>query len=203
MERGLLEERGETEPRVELVEADLLLAIGRIVLEGACFGAMGALSGSGDNLVIVNVRATERDMNVHTQIRTYLAAQPERKRADMQALHDLMVKVMPDGRLWYLDGTDEGGRVVTNPNIGYGLRTIAYADGRTREFYQIGLSANTAGISVYIMGLDDKSYLAETYAGRLGKATVTGYCIKFSALRNIDLDVLEAAIRDGITRTSR
>ena len=141
-------------------------------------------------------------MDVHAQISDYLAAQPERKRGDMQALHSMMLRVIPAGRLWFLDGKDEGGRTVSNPNIGYGLRTITYADGRTREFYQIGLSANTAGISVYIMGLDDKTYLAETYGGELGKASVTGYCIKFSALRNIKVDVLEAAIRDGIARTS-
>ena len=141
-------------------------------------------------------------MTVQAQISNYLATQPERKRGDMQALHEMMLRVMPDGRLWFLDGKDEGGRVVSNPNIGYGRLTIPYADGRTREFYQIGLSANTAGISVYVMGLDDKSYLAETYGGKLGKARVTGYCIKFSALRSVNLDVLEAAIRDGIARTS-
>jgi hypothetical protein len=141
-------------------------------------------------------------MNVHTQIRDYLAAQPERKRADMQALHDMILRLMPGCRLWFLDGRDEDGRTVTNPNIGYGLLARAYADGRTREFYQIGLSANTAGISVYIMGLDDRAYLAETYGGALGKAKVTGYCIRFGALRNIDLAVLEAAIRDGVARTS-
>ena len=141
-------------------------------------------------------------MTVHTQISDYLAAQPERKRDDMQALHAMMLRLIPDGRLWFLDGKDERGRTVSNPNIGYGLQTTAYADGRTREFYQVGLSANTTGISVYIMGLDDKSYLAQTYGRELGKAKVTGYCIKFSALRNIDLDVLEAAIRDGVARTS-
>ena len=141
-------------------------------------------------------------MNVHTQISDYLAAQPERKRADMQALHSMMLRLMPDGRLWFLDGKDEGGRTVSNPNIGYGLRTIAYTDGRTRDFYRIGLSANTTGISVYIMGFDDKRYLADTYGAELGKASVTGYCIKFSALRNINVDVLEAAIRDGMARAS-
>lgn len=141
-------------------------------------------------------------MNVHTQVLDYLSAQPEPKRSDLEALHAMMLRVMPDGRLWFLDGKDEGGRTISNPNIGYGLRTIAYADGRTREFYQIGLSANTSGISVYIMGLDDRTYLAQTYDGKLGKAKVTGYCIKFSALRNINLDVLETAIRDGIARTS-
>lgn len=141
-------------------------------------------------------------MNVHTQVSDYLSAQPERKRGDMQTLHGMMLRLMPDCRLWFLDGKDRDGRTVSNPSIGYGLRTIAYADGRTREFYQIGLSANTTGISVYIMGLDDKTYLAETYGGELGRASVTGYCIKFSALRNIDVGVLEAAIRDGIARAS-
>ena len=141
-------------------------------------------------------------MDVQTQISHYLAAQPERKRGDMETLHGIISRLMPDCRLWFLDGKDEGGRTVSNPNIGYGLLTMAYADGRTREFYQIGLSANTSGISVYIMGLDDKSYLAETYGGELGKASVTGYCIKFSALRNINVPVLETAIRDGVARTS-
>jgi hypothetical protein len=141
-------------------------------------------------------------VNLRTQISDYLAAQPERKRGDMQILHSMMLKLMPGCRLWFLDGKDEGGRTVSNPNIGYGHYTIAYADGRTREFYQVGLSANTTGISVYIMGLDDKSYLAETYGGELGKARVTAYCIKFSTLRHINLAVLDAAIRDGVARTS-
>jgi hypothetical protein len=141
-------------------------------------------------------------MDVQTQISDYLAAQPERKRSDMQTLHGMISRLMPECRVWFLDGKDGGGRTVSNPNIGYGLLNMPYADGRTREFYQIGLSANTTGISVYIMGLDDKRYLAETYGGKLGKASVTGYCIKFSTLRNIDLAVLEAAVRDGIARTS-
>jgi hypothetical protein len=144
----------------------------------------------------------ERDMNVHAQISDYMAAQPERKRRDMQALHDIILRLMPECRLWFLDGKDERGRTVSNPNIGYGLQTMTYADGRTREFYQIGLSANTTGISVYIMGLEDRTYLAKTYGRELGKASVTGYCIKFGTLRNINVDTLEAALRDGIGQTS-
>ena len=141
-------------------------------------------------------------MNVRKQISDYIAAQPQRKRRDMQALHDIILGLMPDCRLWFLDGKDERGRTVSNPNIGYGRQTMTYADGRTREFYQIGLSANTTGISVYIMGLEDKSYLADTYGNELGRATVTGYCIKFSTLRNINVGILEAAMRHGIKQTS-
>ena len=72
---------------------------------------------------------------------------------------------------------------------------MKYADGTTREFYQIGLSANKTGISVYILGIDDKKYLAQTYGKDLGKASVTGYCIRFKTLKDINADVLEAAIR--------
>ena len=141
-------------------------------------------------------------MTVDTQISDYLASQPEAKRADMQSLHDRIQRLVPDGPLWFLDGTDERGKVVSNPNIGYGRQTMTYANGRTREFYQIGLSANTTGISVYIMGLADKTYLARTYGATLGKASVTGYCIKFKKLHDIHVDVLEAAIRDAITQTA-
>jgi len=140
-------------------------------------------------------------MDVQEQIEKYITSQPEPKRSDMQALHRIIQEAMPVCKLWFLDGKDGENKTVSNPNIGYGLRTIQYADGTNREFYQIGLSANTTGISVYILGIEDKKYLAETYGKKLGKASVTGYCIKFKALKNIDIEVLEAAIRDGAAFT--
>ena len=141
-------------------------------------------------------------MNIHEQIDAYVAAQPEPKRSDMQALHGMILKLMPGCKLWFLDGKDEKGRTVSNPNIGYGSRTQKYADGKTKEFYQIGISANTTGISVYILGIADKKYLAATYGKELGKASVTGYCIKFRALKDVHLDILQAAIRHGIEESS-
>ena len=141
-------------------------------------------------------------MNTREQIKAYIAAQPESKRSDMQELHRLIMGLMPKGRLWFLDGKDEHGRTVSNPNIGYGVQTRKYPDGSTREFYQIGLSANTTGISVYILGIADKKFLAETYGKKLGKASVTGYCIKFKTLKDVNKDILEAAMRYGIEQTS-
>ena len=140
-------------------------------------------------------------MNVQEQIEEYITSQPEPKRSDMQELHRIILQVMPACKLWFLDGKDSENKTVSNPNIGYGLQTIKYAVGKTREFYQIGMSANTTGISVYILGIKDKKYLAETYGKKLGKANVTGYCIKFKALKNINIDALEAAIRDGVAQT--
>ena len=136
-------------------------------------------------------------MNVQEQIKRYITSQPEPKRSDMQVLHQLILQVLPKCKLWFLDGKDDKGKTVTNPNIGYGLQTIMYADGKNREFYQIGISPNTTGISVYIIGLKDKKYLAQTYGKKIGKASVTGYCIKFKTLKDINIEILEAAIRYG------
>ncbi|MDP4220716.1 MAG: DUF1801 domain-containing protein, partial [Bacteroidota bacterium] len=136
-------------------------------------------------------------MSVKDEIKEYIASQPEPKRSEMQELHRIILEAMPKCKLWYLDGKDEKGKVVSNPNVGYGLQTITYADGKTREFYQIGLSANTTGISLYIMGLDDKAYLKKTYGKNIGKASVTGYCIKFKSLKDINIETLVSAIRYG------
>ena len=140
-----------------------------------------------------------REMDVPEQVEAYLASQPEPKRADLRRLHAHLLAEFPGCRLWFTDGTNADGKVVANPNIGYGAYTITYADGSSREFYRIGLSANTTGISVYVLGLDDKTYLARTYGGSIGKASVTGYCIKFRHLAVINVDVLQAAIQYGMS----
>ena len=137
-------------------------------------------------------------MNVQEQIEEYITSQPEPKRTDMQELHRIILQVMPACKLWFLDGKNSENKTVSNPNIGYGSHTIKYADGTIREFYQIGLSANKTGISVYILGMKDKTYLAQTYGRKLGKASVSGYCIRFKALKDINTDLLEAAIRYGV-----
>ena len=139
-------------------------------------------------------------MNVQEQINDYIASLPASKRSDMQTLHHLILKIMPACKLWFLDGKNSEGKTVSNPNIGYGLQTMNYADGKTREFYRVGISANTSGISVYILGIEDKTYLAQTYGKKLGKASVTGYCIKFKGLKDINMEVLEEAMRYGLER---
>lgn len=140
-------------------------------------------------------------MNTLEEIQAYISSQPEQKRNEMTELHKLILKLMPKCRLWFLDGKDEKGKTVSNPSIGYGFRTIKYASGKSGEFYQIGVSANTTGISVYILGLEDKAALARKFGKELGKASVTGYCIKFKTLKNININALESAIRYGVEQT--
>jgi len=142
--------------------------------------------------------AEEKLNKTEEQIKKYITDQPEPKRSEMQELHRLTLQVLPGCKLWFSDGKNSEGKTIANPSIGYGFYTIKYADGKTKEFYRIGLSANKTGISVYILGIKDKTYLAKTYGKKLGKASVTGYCIKFKTLKDINIDILEAAIKFGL-----
>jgi hypothetical protein len=139
-------------------------------------------------------------MSVDAQIDSYIDGQSPDKSHDLRTLHRRIQEISPGARLWYLDGRNEAGKVVSNPNIGYGSQTISYANGNAREFYKVGLSGNTSGVSVYVMGLDDKTYLARTYGSRIGKAKVTGYCIKFKSMKDVELGVLEALIAEAMGR---
>jgi hypothetical protein len=134
-------------------------------------------------------------MNLQEQISEYISTQHEPKRSELEVLHNLFLEVMPECKLWFLDGKNDQGKIVSNPNIGYGLQTIKYTDGKTKEFYQIGLSANKTGISVYIIGIDDKTYLAKKFGSSIGKANVSGYCIKFKTIYDINTNILVEAIR--------
>ncbi|MCI1265737.1 MAG: DUF1801 domain-containing protein [Saprospiraceae bacterium] len=142
--------------------------------------------------------------NVQEQIKAYINSQEEPKRSEMEELHNIIMKVMPECKLWFLDGKNSENKTVSNPNIGYGSYTINYASvspndrAKTKEFYQIGLSANTVGISVYIMGIEDKTYLSKTFGQNIGKASVTGYCIKFKRLKEINIEILKEAILFGV-----
>ncbi len=137
-------------------------------------------------------------MTVREQIDRYIDDQPPAKREELRDLHRRILAISPDAQLWYLEGRDATGKIVSNPNIGYGAETLSYANGDSRVFYKLGLCATKSGLSVYVMGLKDKAHLAETYGARLGKAKVTGYCISFRSVKDVDLGVLEELVADAL-----
>jgi len=140
-------------------------------------------------------------MNVETEIEEYISSLDERKQSEMRVLHQLILNLNTSCKLWFLNGKNSENKVVSNPNIGYGIYTINYTDGSNRPFYQIGLSANKTGISVYIFGIEDKTFLSSNFGSTIGKASITGYCIKFKTIKDINLEVLEAAIKYGFEAT--
>jgi hypothetical protein len=142
-------------------------------------------------------------MSIEKRIEKYIWSLSETKSSEMHKLHELILQIMPTCKLWFLDGKNSEGKIISNPNIGYGFYSIKYANGSTKDFYRIGLSANTIGISVYIMSLEDKNYLSNTFKYTIGKASVTGYCIKFKTLKTINLEVLKEAIKFGFSTKTK
>lgn len=140
-------------------------------------------------------------MGAEELIGGYIQSLPEPKRSEVASLHEIILGLVPDSRLWFLDGRDESGKVVSNPSIGYGSLEKVKARGKTSEFYQVGVSANSSGVMVYLMSISDRAYLKETYGSTIGKAEITGYCIKFRSLTNLNLEVLKSAVRDAMSRT--
>jgi hypothetical protein len=134
-------------------------------------------------------------MEIKAQINEYIKSQPEPKQREMQELHNLILKLMPNCKQWYFDGKNEDGKQVTHPTIGYGIYTITYKDGSTREFFRIGLLANPIGLAVHIMGIPDKKFLPNTYGKTIGKAKVGSYAITFKFIKDINLKILKEAIR--------
>lgn len=132
------------------------------------------------------------------QIESHLSSLPQPKQDEVRQLHTLILSSVPGCELWFMDGTNAEGRQIANPNIGYGRYTIRYANGTVRDWYQVGLSTTKSGISVYILDREDKLFLARTYGDRLGKAKITGYCISFKCLADVDQEVLLAAISGSL-----
>ena len=128
----------------------------------------------------------------------YLGSHPEPKRTDLYSLHERFTRLFPGSPVSYFDGLDDTGKVVANPTLGYGTQTVEYASGSSKEVFKLGLSANKTGISIYVMGIKDKALLKSLFQDRLGKAKVTGYCIRFGKLADIDVDTLMNVIANVI-----
>jgi hypothetical protein len=141
-------------------------------------------------------------MDIKQQIQAFINDILEPKKSELALLHSAILAISPKAQLWFLDGKNEQQKVVANPTIGYGMQNMQYAGGKTKPFYQIGISPNTTGISVYVLGLTDKTYLSNTYGKKIGKASVTGYCIKFKSIKDIDMPTLKAAIKFGFEHSS-
>jgi len=115
----------------------------------------------------------------------YIAGVDEKRRPDIQRLHDLVREVAPE-----LEPTMEFGM------LGYGKLHYRYASGREGDWMKIGIASNKQYISLYCCAADDRGYVAERYRERLPKANIGKSCVRFKRLDDLDDDVLRQLIRD-------
>ena len=115
----------------------------------------------------------------------YIAEVEEKRRGDIQRLHDLVLETAPE-----LEPTMEFGM------LGYGKYAYTYASGRSGEWMKIGIANNKQYISLYCCAADDDGYVAEQFKERLPNANIGKSCVRFKRLADLDEEVLRALIRD-------
>jgi uncharacterized protein YdhG (YjbR/CyaY superfamily) len=114
----------------------------------------------------------------------YIAEVDEKRRGDIQRLHDLVRRVAPE-----LEPTMKFGM------LGYGTYHYKYASGREGDWMTIGIANNKQYISLYCCGADEHGYVAEQFKERLPKANIGKGCVRFNRLADLDQEVLEELIQ--------
>ncbi len=116
----------------------------------------------------------------------YIAAVEEKRRPDVQRLHDLVREVAPE-----LEPTMDFGM------LGYGKFHYKYATGREGDWMKIGIANNKRYISLYCCSADERGYVAERYKKRLPKASIGKSCVRFKRLSDLDERALRELIRES------
>lgn len=114
----------------------------------------------------------------------YLAAIDEPRRSDVVALHDLIVKTVPQLKPFILVGM-----------IGYGQYRYKSPSGREGDWSVLALASQKNYISLYVMCVEDGKYLAESYKEKLPKASIGKSCIRFKKLADVDLAVIKELLQ--------
>jgi len=117
----------------------------------------------------------------------YIAEIEDKRRPDIQRLHDLVREVAPE-----LEPTMDFGM------LGYGKFHYKYASGREGDWMKIGIANNKRYMSLYCCAADEDGYVAEQFKDRLPKADIGKSCVRFKRLSDLD----EQALRELIGATA-
>ncbi len=126
-------------------------------------------------------------MKGHSDAKTpeeYIAQVEEKRRDDIQKLHDLVQEVAPE-----LEPTMEF------KMLGYGKFHYKYKTGREGDWMKIGIANNKQYISLYCCAADENGYVAERFKERLPKANIGKSCVRFKRVSDLDEEALKDLIR--------
>ena len=114
------------------------------------------------------------------------AVESDKKRADAEMLLDFFERVTGlKPKMW-------------GPSlIGYGRYHYKYESGREGDMLMTGFSPRKANLVMYIMPGYRSEEMQEKLS-RLGKHKLGKSCLYINKLADVDLDVLEEIVRDGV-----
>lgn len=114
------------------------------------------------------------------------AVESDRRRADAEVLLDFFERVTGlQPKMW-------------GPSlIGYGRYHYKYESGREGDMLMTGFSPRKANLVMYIMP-GYRSEAMQEKLSRLGKHKLGKSCLYINKLADVDMDVLEEIVRDGV-----
>lgn len=126
-------------------------------------------------------RADERhDITVEEYI---ASIQDETTEKDARTLFNLMHQISGEEPVLYGIGT-----------IGFGIYNYKYDSGRKGEAHTLGFYPRKGKITIYLM--DGTTRYSELLS-KLGKHTITGYCVYIKQLSDIELPVLKEILEQS------
>lgn len=125
----------------------------------------------------------------------YVAGLPEERRPDIEELLSMLSAIFDGDEVIVYEGRFWGG---TDQEI-VGFRPILYprSDGTEVEWFVVGLAMQKNYISLYVSAVDDGQYLSKKRGPGLGKVKVGSSSVSFSALDDVDRDLLEQFLREA------
>jgi uncharacterized protein YdhG (YjbR/CyaY superfamily) len=109
----------------------------------------------------------------------YIAALPEPRRHDVETIHKLIQKTLPELK-----------PLIRSGMIGYGTYHYRYESGREGDWSLVMLASQKNYISLYICAVENGKYIAEEYKDKLPEANIGKSCIRFKSAADIDLSIL-------------
>lgn len=116
----------------------------------------------------------------------YLAAVPERIRADVERMDELIRATLPDAE-----------PVIVTGMLGYGPYHYRYPTGTEGDSALVLLAARAHGLSLYVNCSAEGRYLVETRGPSLGKVDCGKACVRFRRVDDLDLDAVRALLREA------
>ncbi len=122
--------------------------------------------------------------NEATSIEEYLSLVPADRRKDIDLLHDLIQKTVPNLKPYFASNM-----------IGYG--TFHYLDSKKqkKDWPIISLANQKNYISIYVCTIIEDKSTAEKYKKDLGKLSKGVSCIRFKNIEDINLETLKTVLK--------
>jgi len=102
----------------------------------------------------------------------------EPRRSEVRHLHEVIRAAIPDADIVVMD--------YTGPVVGYGTYDYSTSRGPAGRWFAVGLASRKGHISLYIMGTDERGYLAEQSQDRLPGTKVGKSCINIRKAALVD-----------------